>query len=324
MPGQPAQLSLWPLLIVLAVGAGAAYLATPLVVRLAWRLGAIDYPKDRGVHTQPMPRWGGLAVYLGFLIALAAGLAIRREPVDPKLLGILIGATIVVAVGALDDRFGLPARIKLFAQVAAAIVIILFGVRIEFISRPLAGGLVYLPPWLGWLFTILWVAGVTNAVNLIDGLDGLAAGVSAIASLAVCGLAIIHPQPLPALIAAALAGAALGFLRHNFHPAKVFMGDSGAYGLGFVIASVAVLGAFKVAASLAIFVPLLVLAVPLIEITFSVARRARNGKPIHVADRDHLYHRMLARGLSQRAVVLIIYGISAVFCGLAFWITEMH
>jgi UDP-GlcNAc:undecaprenyl-phosphate GlcNAc-1-phosphate transferase len=271
-----------------------------------------------------MPRWGGLAVYAGFLVALAVGLALWRDSSDAKVLGIILGATTVVAVGALDDRFGLPARVKLLAQVAAAIILIAFGVRIEFISRPLAGGLVYLPSWLVWVCTILWVAGVTNAVNLIDGLDGLAAGVAAIASLAVCGLAIIHPQPLPALIAAALAGAALGFLRHNFHPAKVFMGDSGAYGLGFVIAGVAVLGAFKVAASLAIFVPLLVLAVPLIEITFSIARRARNGKPIHVADRDHLYHRMLARGLSQRKVVLIIYGISAALCGVAFWITGMH
>jgi len=324
MPGQPAEVSIWLLAAVLVVGAATGYAATPLVMSLAWRLGAIDYPKARGVHTQPMPRWGGLAVYAGLLVALAVGVALKPSLAGPRLWGILLGATVVVIVGALDDRFGLPARLKLAAQVAAAIVLIKFGVRIEFFSHPLGGGIVYLPTLLKWAITIFWVVAVTNAVNLIDGLDGLAAGVSAIAALAVGGLAIIYPQPLPAVLAAAAAGAALGFLRHNFHPAKIFMGDSGAYCLGFVIASMAIVGAFKVAASLAIFVPLLVLAFPLFETTFSIARRARNGKPIHVADRDHLYHRMLARGLSQRAVVLIIYALSVVFCGLAFWIAEMH
>lgn len=324
MPGQPVEVSFWLLIAVLAVGAATGYAATPLVVSLAWRLGAIDYPKERGVHTQPMPRWGGLAVYAAFLVAAAVGIALKPSLAGPQLWGILLGATVVVVVGALDDRFGLPARLKLAAHVAAAIVLIAFGVRIEFLSHPAGEGVILLPTWLAWAITVFWVAAVTNAVNLIDGLDGLAAGVSAIAALAVCGLAIIYPQPLPAVLAAAAAGAALGFLPHNFHPAKVFMGDSGAYCLGFVIASMAIVGAFKVAASLAIFVPLLVLAFPLFETTFSIARRARNGKPIHVADRDHLYHRMLARGLSQRAVVLIIYAISVVFCGLAFWIAEMH
>jgi len=324
MPGQPLEASVWLLIAVLAVGAATGYAVTPLVVSLAWRLGAIDYPKERGVHTEPMPRWGGLAVYAAFLVAVAVAIALNPGLAGPRLWGIVVGATIVVAVGALDDRFGLPARAKLASQVAAAIVLIAFGVRIDFLSRPFGGGIVYLPTILKWAVTIFWVAAVTNAVNLIDGLDGLAAGVSAIAALAVCGLAIMYPQPLPAVLAAAAAGAALGFLRHNFHPAKVFMGDSGAYCLGFVIASAAIVGAFKVAASLAIFVPLLVLAFPLFETTFSIARRARNGRPIHVADRDHLYHRMLARGLSQRAVVLIIYAISAGFCGLAFWIAEVQ
>ena len=321
MPG-PTEVSIWLLIAVGVVGAATGYAATPLAVSLAWRLGAIDHPKARGVHTQPMPRWGGLAVYAGVLVAVAVGVALNPRIADLRLVGIVLGATIEVVVGALDDRFGLPARLKLAAQVAAAVVLVKFGIGIDFLSNPLGGDIIYLPTALKWAITIFWVVAVTNAVNLIDGLDGLAAGVSAIAALAVCALAVIYPQPLPAVLAAAVAGAALGFLRHNFHPAKVFMGDSGAYCLGFVIASIAIVGAFKVAASLAIFVPLLVLAFPLVETTFSIARRARNGKPIHVADRDHLYHRMLARGLSQRAVVLIIYAISAAFCGVAVWIAK--
>jgi UDP-GlcNAc:undecaprenyl-phosphate GlcNAc-1-phosphate transferase len=223
-------------------------------------------------------------------------------------------------MGAADDRFHIPARIKLVGQVASAAILPIFGVKIVVLSNPFGGN--WVPPeWLAWLLTIGWVVAVTNAINLIDGIDGLAAGVSTICCLALGVIGMLHDQPAVALLAMALAGAAGGFLPWNFNPAKMFMGDSGAYFLGFMIGGITVLGAFKIAASIAIFVPILVLAVPLLDTALSALRRSVGRQPVFAADRNHLHHRLLAMGFSQRATAILIYIVAAICCLAAIWIS---
>jgi len=303
-------------------------LATPLAISIAHRAGVVKQPRDRDVHAVPTPEWGGIAIYLGFVLSLVIVLGTQSRSFgaslgDQRLLGILLGTTLAGLLGAADDRYHIPAKLKLLGQIACAAVLLLFGVRIEFLSNPFQGQvMITLHPWLGMGLTILWVVAITNAVNLIDGLDGLAAGVSAIACIAFTCLAVLSRQSLVAVMAACLAGGAIGFLPYNFNPARVFMGDLGSHLLGYALGALSVLGAFKVAASLALVLPVLALAVPIFDTAFAIARRARNGKPIFRADKDHTYHRLLARGLNQRQVVLIMYAISAAFAVIAYLIAR--
>lgn len=284
---------------------------TPAVKILAEQLGAVDQPGGRRIHDHPIPRMGGLAISAAFL---AAVLLLAR--LTPGVVGLLLGSLIILLMGAADDLTQLSPLRKLLLQLAAALTAMSFGVRIEFISIP-GGAEPFLA--LGRLsapLTLLWLVGCTNAVNLIDGLDGLAAGVSLISSLTLFEAALLAGQPNAALLLAALAGACLGFLPFNFHPAVIFMGDVGSQFLGFTLACVSVIGAFKLQTALTFAVPVLSLALPLADTAFSFFRRLLRGQSPFLADRGHFHHRLLALGFSQRQAAAVLYAASAL-SGLA-------
>lgn len=314
------------LLVGVLVSAGSACLAlTPAAIRVALRAGVVAQPGGRRKHAGLVPAWGGLAIYAAFAAAGAAGLVVGghlgliHDLTPTNALGIGLGATAAAFLGAVDDRFELRPRFKFAGQVIAASLLLPFGVQITGLSNPFAPDMLMLPDWLGALLTVVWVVTICNCINFMDGHDGLAAGVSGMAAATLGLMAAQRGQIGVAALGLALAGAAAGFLPSNFHPAKVFMGDLGSHLLGFTLAALAVMGAFKVVASVAVFVPLLVLAVPIFDTTFVVMRRVRNGQPIGQADNSHLHHRLLARGLSQRQVAGIIYLLTGLCCLVAFW-----
>lgn len=281
-----------------------SYIFTPIVKKFAWKIGAIDIPNDtRRMHTKPIPRIGGLAIFGAFVLTSVLVLPLTRT-----VEGILLGSAFIVALGVFDDIKNLPAKIKLIGQIAAAGILVLYGIRVEWITNPL-GGMFYLGK-LSIPLTIFWIVGVTNALNFIDGLDGLAAGVASIASLALLIVAIGEGQEPVVILTAILTGSAMGFLPFNFNPAKIFMGDTGAMFLGFVLAAISIEGAIKSAAAIALAVPILILGLPIFDTAFAILRRAVNGYPIMKADKGHLHHRLMAIGLNQRQTVLILYSIS--------------
>jgi UDP-GlcNAc:undecaprenyl-phosphate GlcNAc-1-phosphate transferase len=307
-----------PFLLVLCfiVAAAVAAAATPPAIALAKRAGALAHPNARRVHSTPTPMWGGLAMLVGFLAAAIVLSLMRDRAVvggvpSVQLAGVLLGACLIALLGAIDDRFEMRALPKLMGQIACAALLLPFGVAIT----GLAGH--DLAPWVGYVLTIIWVVAIVNAINFIDGLDGLAAGVVGIASVALAAIAFSRGQIAAAAMSAALAGATVGFLPYNFNPARVFMGDLGSHFLGYTAAAIAVLGTFKIAASLALLAPVVAFAVPILDTLWAMVRRYRNGQSIAHADRNHFHHRLLERGLSQRQAVLIIYGISAACSALA-------
>ena len=281
---------------------------TPLAIRIAPKIGAIDIPKDnRRMHTKAMPRFGGLAIYIGTIVAMIAFL-----PMNAKLLGVIAGGTIIFLVGIYDDIKGMPAKVKLAAQIVCAIILFQFSVNISFVSNPFGDGYFFFPWWLSLLVTMVWIVGITNTVNLIDGLDGLAAGVAFIASVSISYTAYLTGRPEISLAILAIAGACLGFLPFNFNPAKIFMGDSGSLFLGFMLAGISVMGPMKGATIIATVVPMLVLALPIFDTVFAIVRRLVNGRPIMEADKGHLHHRIMAVGLGQKRTVLTLYGMSGI------------
>ncbi|WP_027717641.1 glycosyltransferase family 4 protein [Desulfovirgula thermocuniculi] len=303
----------------LVVAAGVSYLATPWVRRVAFRLGAVDRPDARKVHREPMPRLGGVAVYAAFVAAV-----IVAVPKSLEVLGLLLGLTLVTLVGVADDVRGLSPRLKLAGQVVSALALLPFGIEIYFVTNPLNGHLVDLG-WLGLPLTVFWVVAVTNAVNLIDGLDGLAGGVSLIAALTMAAVGFVQwkffgaaDQQEVILLALLLAAALLGFLRHNFHPASIFLGDAGSMLLGYALAAMAVMGLTKSVTAVAVVLPLLILGIPLLDTFMAILRRYFNRRPIFAPDKEHLHHQLLALGLSHRQAVLTIYGVSALlgFCAV--------
>lgn len=290
---------------------------TPLVKRFAIKIDVIDVPKDkRRVHKKPVPLLGGIAIYLSFLFTVI----IKKGALTNPEKGILIGATIIVIAGFLDDKYELRPIYKLFFQILSAIILISFDLRIINITNPFSNS----NPWLstGLLsipLTLVWVVGITNAINLIDGLDGLAAGVALISSVTLFIIAVmsIDIRYEAAFLTAVLSGAILGFLPYNFNPASIFMGDTGAQLLGFLLAAISIEGAIKSAATVAISVPILALGIPIYDTLFAMIRRKVNGKSIMEADRGHLHHRLLDMGLNQRQAVLIMYIISAILGSFA-------
>lgn len=290
-------------------------LFTPIVKKIAIDIKVIDIPKDkRRVHKNPVPLLGGLAIYFSFVITVI--LKIGNLSLAEK--GILLGSTIIVIGGFLDDKFDLKPWQKLLFQLAASICLILFGVKIQLITNPLFDSNLYVDiGMLGIPLTFIWVIGITNAINLIDGLDGLAAGVAFIASATLFFVSILNTRVDAAYLTAILCGSILGFLPYNFNPAKIFMGDTGAQLLGFLLASISIEGAIKSAAAFAIAVPILALGLPIYDTLFAMIRRKINGKPIMQADRGHLHHRLLDMGLTQKQTVIIMYLISAVLGAFA-------
>jgi len=296
-------------LIIFLIAGIIAFASTPLIKTFAYKVGAIDVPKDsRRMHNVPIPRLGGLAIFLGFIFSM-----LLLGPLDGQMRGILIGAVIIVVLGVIDDIVPLKAWIKLIVQIIAALVPVLNGVVIERISNfNMFSNEAYIN--LGVLaipVTVMWIVGITNSVNLIDGLDGLAVGVSSIASISMFVVATLVSEPATAVVMAALAGSCIGFLPYNMNPAKIFMGDTGATFLGFILATVSIQGLFKFYAIISFAVPFLIMGLPIFDTLFTIVRRiARKQSPMH-ADRGHVHHRLIDMGFNQKQSVAILYTISA-------------
>ena len=295
------------------IALGMALILTPAVIAFARQTGALDKPDARKVHVRPIPRIGGIGIYAAFMASIFVQLIFADVTPEfmTSLIGLMIGGTIIVAIGIIDDYCDLPAKVKLLGQIfAAAVLVIGFDVRIDVITDPF-GDYIYLE-FLAIPATIFWVVGLTNTVNLIDGLDGLAAGISSIAAVTIFLVAMEEGIPF-------VAGAAVGFLYYNFNPARIFMGDTGSMFLGFMLAGISVVGAVKSAATIALIVPILALGLPILDTTFAIVRRARNHRPIFKPDKGHLHHRLLAHGFTQKQAVLLMYVVSALFglCAIA-------
>lgn len=304
------------LTVALALGVAlvVAFVTTPLARAFARRVGAVDIPKDgRRMHNHPIPRLGGLAIFLGFIISVVMFADIERQ-----VQGMLLGSIIIVTIGMIDDIVPLPAWLKFLFQVAAAGVAVAFGIRIERISNPAFWSDVSYINFGVWSIpiTMIWIVGITNPVNPIDGLDGLAVGVSAISSMSVLVISLVLGQLNIAIILAALLGACLGFMPYNLNPARIFMGDTGALFLGYVLATVSVMGLLKFYAIISFAVPLLALGLPIFDTIFAIIRRLLKGQNPMSPDRGHFHHRLVDMGLSQKQAVAILYSISAVL-GLA-------
>ena len=299
-----------------------AYLATPQVIKIAVKSGAMDAPDQRKVHKNPIPRMGGLAIYLGFILAvLAIGIGTTEFYLNREIVGLLVGGTCILMLGIIDDLIQLSAKVKLLGQICSALVLVLFDIRIDWLSNPF-GDVIYLD-YLSVPLTVLWIVSMTNTVNLIDGLDGLAAGVSTIAATTILLVALQQNFIAVAILTAALAGSALGFLQHNFNPAKIFMGDTGSMFLGYMLAAISVIGTVKSAATIALVVPIVALGLPIMDTAFAIIRRYSNGKPIFKPDKGHLHHRLLDMGLTQRQAVLLMYVISGCLGLSAIAVTEV-
>jgi UDP-GlcNAc:undecaprenyl-phosphate/decaprenyl-phosphate GlcNAc-1-phosphate transferase len=287
------------------------FAVTPLSARLAVRLGAVDEPRGRGLSERPTPLLGGLAIFAGAGLATALWLLGGHK----EWQAILWGAGIITLVGALDDILDLPAPVKLAGQVGAVLPPVLTGVRVDHFTLPfvhrvdLGGG--------GELLTVLGLVAIINVVNLSDGIDGLAAGVCAISAIALSIIAFDLDKGSAGVLAAITAGAAIGFLGHNFHPASIFMGDCGSNLLGYLLGVVSVQGSLKTNALVAVVIPLIVLAVPFLDTTFVVLKRMKYGRPVYVADANHFHHRFSRIGFSQRRTVLYLYAWTASLAGLA-------
>jgi len=322
-------------LLAFAVSLVLVLVFTPFARRLAVWLGAVDMPHDRKVHENPTPSLGGVAILLSVIVSLllckvlvsySSTLARPQGMVDAlssyQLLGIILASTFIAVMGAVDDMRHLSPWMKLAGQVMGALVLVSFGVEISSIALPRGNVLdLAASPILSILLTIIWMVAFTNIINLIDGLDGLAAGIAFISAVAfffygsrVGG----DPNTLQAMvISAAVGGACLGFLRYNFNPASIFMGDSGAQFLGFILGAISIQGILKRTAVATMFTPIIILAVPIIDTGLAILRRARKGRPFHYADKEHIHHRLLYIGHSQRQAVMIIYLWTAVLTGIA-------
>lgn len=288
-------------------------LATPVVKTIGIKSGRVDQPGGRKVHQRPIVRLGGVAIFVGTLIALLivwwlGGFGILPTETEWEVWGVAFGGLAFFIIGLADDLFNLSALMRLLTQLMVAGCAWWMGVSIDFLSIPFAG-LVQVG-WLSLPLTVVWLVGMANAINWIDGLDGLAAGVSGIAAVVMLIVTLFMQQPAAALIVAALAGGALGFLRYNFNPAQIFMGDGGAYFIGFTLAGVGVIGLVKSTAVTAVLLPYLILAVPIVDMSAVILVRLRHGKSPFVADKRHLHHRLLRAGLSQRLAVLFIYSLT--------------
>lgn len=305
------------------IALAVTWIITPFVSKMAFKYGAVDDPKrdDRRVHKEPLPRWGGIGIFAGLLVALGVALPIAypMQPFPLYIIGLLGVGALIVIMGALDDLHQFSAKVQLLILIAAGFAIQAFGTKDSIIQ---VQGITW-PPIFGegtwvsfhiwaWPLTAVYIFIVTKTMDTIDGIDGLAGGIAAIAGAVLSIIATYEGQPRVALIAAALAGASLGFIRHNYNPAKIIMGTGGAQLLGFVLASLSIVGAMKTAAAFAMIIPLFIFGVPLFDAIQVVIRRRLSGVPITQADKRHIHHQLLNRGLSQRQAVWVLYGIALV------------
>ncbi len=303
------------LLTAAVLAALVAFTSTPAVSVLAYKIGAIDVPKDnRRMHKKPTPRIGGLAIFAGFVIA-----SLVFCELTPELISVYLGGLIIVAVGVIDDVFRINAWVKLAAQIVVALVAVSQGIVLEYVN--LFGNYVHFGVF-SIPITVVWIVGLTNAINLIDGLDGLACGVSAICSISLLLVMLLKGEVASAMITAAVVGACLGFLPFNTNPAKIFMGDTGALFLGYTMAVISVSGVFKLHTVISFVIPISIFAMPLFDTTFAFIRRIAKGKSPFSPDRGHLHHRLIDLGFSQRQSVAILYAICAILGTSAIMFTE--
>ena len=287
-----------------------SFLMTPVVRTFAYKVGAIDVPKDsRRMHKVPTPRLGGLAIFIGFMIS-----TLLFVPMTPEMKSVLLGAVVIVVLGVVDDSVALPAKVKFIIQIAAALIPALNGVTIQAFSNPniFSSNLYWMLGGLSVPVTVLWIVAVTNSVNLIDGLDGLANGVSTISATTMLVIALLLGEADVSIVLAALVGACVGFMPYNFNPAKMFMGDTGAMFLGYILATMSIQGLFKYYAVISFVVPFLILGLPIFDTSFAFFRRLARGQSPMSPDREHIHHRLIDMGLSQKQAVATLYVVSAI------------
>ncbi|RIL72439.1 undecaprenyl/decaprenyl-phosphate alpha-N-acetylglucosaminyl 1-phosphate transferase [Staphylococcus devriesei] len=292
-------------LLLIAVTLVISLIITPVVIKVSIKLDLVDRPNYRKIHTKPVSVLGGTVILLSFLIGIWLGHPIERE-VRPLVIGVIV----MYLIGLIDDIYDLKPILKLLGQIVAASIVVFYDITIDFISFPMGPtihfGIFSIP------ITIIWIVAITNAINLIDGLDGLASGVSAIGLITIAFIAVLQANVFIIMICSVLIGSLLGFLFFNFHPAKIFLGDSGALMIGFIIGFLSLLG-FKNITFISLFFPIVILAVPFIDTLFAMIRRMKNKQHIMQADKSHLHHRLLALGYSHRQTVLLIYSIAIMF-----------
>ncbi|PWI57256.1 MraY family glycosyltransferase [Sulfoacidibacillus thermotolerans] len=292
----------------LAVSFVIVYFSVPYVQKLALRTGFVDIPNQRKIHKDPIPLLGGLAIYGGFIVT--AAIFTHRAP---EFWGITLGGLIIFVLGIIDDFYktrkqDLSAWPKFLIQILAACILPIFGVSIQGVSIPfMAHGFIFFPIWLRVFTTVVWVVAITNMMNFLDGVDGLAAGIAAISATTLFFIALVKGHVAMASLSIILIGTSLGFLRHNFHPARIFMGDAGATFLGYVLAAIAVGGAFKSATLVSMVIPVFALGVPIMDAFYVIFRRFKENRPIYIADKGHTFHYLMRSGLSQKQTVTFLY-----------------
>lgn len=288
---------------------------TPLIIKLAYKIGAVDKPDERKVHQKIMPRLGGLAIFIGVIAGYFAA-----ELYKEKITAISLGALLIIIIGVLDDIYQLSAKTKFIGQLIVAGLIVASGLTIDLLTIPFIGDF-ELGLW-SYPITILWIVGITNAINLIDGLDGLSAGISGIGITTIAILSGINGAMMIFTFSMILLGSIIGFLFYNFYPAKIFMGDTGALFLGYSISIISLLGLYKSVTLFSFLVPIIILGVPVFDTTFAIIRRIVNRKPISAPDKSHIHHRLLDMGLSHRKTVLLMYGFGILFSVAALILSE--
>ncbi|HHW48057.1 MAG TPA: undecaprenyl/decaprenyl-phosphate alpha-N-acetylglucosaminyl 1-phosphate transferase [Clostridiaceae bacterium] len=287
------------------------YVLIPVLSKLSFKIGFLDVPNERKMHKQPIPVAGGIGIFISFVIVFL--LFVRHE--GEKILAVLLGSLLIIGIGILDDWYkthgkDFPALPKFIVQIASAVLVYLSGIVFWGFHNPFTGTDVVLPVWMQFFFTIMWIFGVTTVINFSDGMDGLAGGITSISATTLFIVALIKGQPISAMMAIILVGAVLGFLRYNRYPARIFMGDSGATFLGYILAIIALDGTFKQATILSIFIPVLALGVPIFDNIFVVFKRIKERKPIYKADNSQIHFRLLSYGLNQKQVVVFLYLVS--------------
>lgn len=302
-------------IIAFLISAGVTVASTPLVKRLAWKLNAVDAPNLRRINQQKMPSMGGLSIIFGFLAGY-----LYLWPDSDYTFAILIGGSLMAVIGIVDDKKAIPARYKFLTELVAAAVIVTSGLQIDFVNVPFIGYMDF--GWLSIPITMFWIVGITNAINLIDGLDGLASGVSSIALTGMLIMGIIDQEALAISLAVILLAGTAGFLFFNTHPAKIYMGDTGALFIGFLISVISISGLFKNLAVVSLIIPVIILGVPILDTSFAIIRRLLKRQKLSTPDKSHLHHHLLALGFSHRISVYIIYAISIFFAAAAIIFSE--
>ncbi len=339
-PAATSEMTISPFVVAGLIGLVVAYLVTPAVQWAATQFGVLARPGGRHIHRAPVPRLGGLAVYLAFVAAVLGGLPVERPihvtpgpqqlvvtipytpAIDRPVIALLLGATAVTVLGVVDDARGISPLAKLVGQILSAAVLLPFGVGMDVLTNPL-GGMFFVGP-LGALVTVAWLVALCNVMNLIDGVDGLAAGIAAIAGGTLFVASYQRGDVGTAILAMALIGGTVGFLPYNFNPARIFLGDTGSMLLGYILGALSVLGTYKSYTALSLLVPLAVLGVPVADTAFAIARRWRGRRPIFQADTEHVHHRLLRRGLSQRETVVVLYLVTGILGAGALFLSGIH